>query len=150
MISVMLLSGCNNSSRTDPAENNNSLTIARDTVPKIKTETVPDEHGCLTTTGETWSIVRKSCIRLADIGIKMEPQDPALDKTKVAFLVFTDDKLRVEIFLPTQKNTVIIRRSSAEGEPGRWANGPLSLSESNGTYSLGDEGKLLYQGTTGK
>jgi hypothetical protein len=109
-----------------------------------------DEHGCKTADGETWSIVRNSCIHLSEAGIKLDPQEAALDKTKPAYLVFTDDKVRVEIFLPTQKRPVIIRKSSVEGEPLKWANGPLTVSESNGIYTLDDEGKILYRGTAAK
>jgi len=51
----------------------------------------------------------------------------------------------VEIFLPTQKKAVIIRRKEGSGEPTEWAPGPLTLILKDGVYSLDDEGKLLYQ-----
>ena len=149
-ISFLLLSGCNNSSNTEPAKKDNLQTTARDTIPEIKPSNIVDEHGCKTAVGETWSIVRKSCILLSEIGIKLEPQEAALDKSKPAYLVFSDDKIRVEIFLPTQKKTVIIRKSSAEGEPSKWANGPLTITESNSIYTLDDEGKILYKNSATK
>jgi hypothetical protein len=151
LFSFLFLSACNNAAKTeDPAKNDNLQTVSNDTVPVTKPATQADEYGCNTVEGETWSIVRKSCIRLLETGIKMEPQDPALDKTIPAWIVFTDDKVLVEIFLPTQKKHVIIRKSSGEGEPPKWANGPLTVSESNGIYTLHDEGKILYQGTLAK
>lgn len=149
-ISFLFLSACNNAAKTEPAKKDNLQTSSNDTVPVTKPATGADEHGCKTEAGETWSIVRNSCIRLSDTGIKLEPQEAALDKTKPAWLVFTDDKTRVEIFLPTQKRPVIIRKSSEEGEPPKWANGPLTLAESNGIYTLDDEGKILYQGPAAK
>jgi hypothetical protein len=149
-ISFFFLSACNNAAKTEPAKKDNLQTSSNDTVPVTKPAIIADEHGCKTESGETWSIVRNSCIRLSDIGIKLDPQEAALDKTNPAWLVFTDDKVRVEIFLPAQKRPVIIRKSSGEGEPAKWANGPLTVSESNGIYTLDDEGKILYRGSVAK
>ena len=146
-ISFLFLGACNNAAKTDePAKKDNLRTVLSDTVPVTKPSAQLDEHGCKTADGETWSIVRSSCIRLTETGIKMEPQEAATDKTNAAWIVFTDDKSRVEIFLPTQKKPVIIRKSSAEGEALKWANGPLALAESNGIYTLDDEGRVLYKG----
>ncbi len=151
LVSFVFLSACNNASKTDePAKKDNLQTVSNDTVPVTKPAATADEHGCKTADGETWSKVRNSCIRLTETGIKLEPVEATLDKTKPAFLVFTDDKVRVEIFLSTQKNSVVIRKSSGEGQPPKWANGPLTVSESNGIYTLDDEGKILYQGAAAK
>lgn len=148
LFSLFFLSACNNSDKTGPAEKDTMQSNVTDTIPSVKP--VVDEHGCKPAEGETWSIVRNSCIRLADTGIKMEPQEGAQDKTQPAWLVFSTDNIRVEIILPTQKKPVIIRKSSAAGEPAKWANGPLTVSESNGIYTLDDEGKLLYRSVTKK
>lgn len=144
VISIIFLNACNNAAKTEPTEKDNMRENSTDTIP-VKPGSDRDEHGCIPSAGYTWSIVRNECVRLWETGIKMEPQDPKLDKSTAAYLVFTDDRIRVEIFLPTQKKPVIIRRSSAEGEPAKWENGPLALSESNGVYELRDEGKLLYK-----
>lgn len=150
LIGFFFLSSCNNAAKTEPTTKDNLQTHSNDTLPVNKPTVQTDENGCKTTDGEIWSIVRKSCIRLSEIGIKLEPQESAQDKSNPAWLVFTEDKVRVEIFLPTQKKPVIIRKSSAEGEPPKWANGPLTLAESNGTYTLDDEGKILYKGPSMK
>lgn len=150
LIGFFFLCSCNNAAKTEPATKDNLHTKSDDTVPVNKPTAQTDENGCKTANGETWSIVRKSCIHLSEIGIKLEPQEGAMDKTNPAWLVFTEDKVRVEIILPTQKKPVIIRKSSAEGEPPKWANGPLTLAESNGTYTLDDEGKILYKGPSMK
>jgi len=151
LFSFLFLSCCNNEAKTDEQTKKDDLqTVLNDTVPVTKPVVQTDENGCKTADGETWSIVRKSCIHLSDIGIKLDPQEAALDKTNPAWLVFTDDKVRVEIFLPTQKKPVIIRKSSAEGEPLKWANGPLTLAENNGIFTLDDEGKILYQSSASK
>lgn len=147
LISFMLLSSCNNAANNnEPQKNNDSSSMAAtDTTKPPQPGSDSDEHGCKPSAGYTWSVVKNNCVRLFESGIKMEPQDPKLDQTTVAYLIFSDDKIRVEIFLPTQKKPVIIRKSSGEGQPAKWANGPLALSETNGIYSLEDEGKLLYR-----
>lgn len=149
LISFMLLSSCNNAAKeNEPGKNNDSSTAVGDTTTKPPPPgSDRDEHGCIPSAGYTWSIVRNNCVRLFEAGTKMYPQDPKLDKTTVAYIIFSDDKVKVEIFLPTQKKPVIIRKSSAEGEPAKWANGPLTLAETNGVYTLDDEGKLLYKST---
>ncbi len=151
LISFLFFSSCNHAAKTDEQPKKDNLqTVSSDTVPVTKPAAIVDEHGCKTTDGEIWSKVRSSCIRPSETGIRLEPGEAVLDKTKPAFLVFTDDKVRVEIFLPTQKNSVVIRKSSVEGESPKWVNGPLTVSESNGFYTLYDEGKILYQGTVAK
>ena len=145
IISFLCFSACNNATHKDHEEKKDTQIVTTDTIPQVKTGGDKDEHGCIASAGYTWSIVRKECIRLSEKGIKMEPQDPSLDKTTVAYLVFTDDTIRVEIFLPTQKKTVIIRKSSGAGEPAKWTSGPLTLAELDGVYTLDDEGKLLYK-----
>ena len=150
LISFLFLCACNNAAKTESEKKDNLQTVSNDTVPVTKPAIDVDEHGCKTVNGETWSVVRDSCIRLIETGIKLDPQDTALDKTKPAYLVFTDDKIKVEIFLPAQKRTIIIRKSSGKGDPAKWANGPLSVSESNGLYTLEDEGKIVYQVSVAK
>ena len=150
IFTILLFTACNRGAKTESPKQDSPVSASRDTVPATKTVNVADEHGCKAVDGEIWSIVRESCISLSETGIKLEPQDPALDKTKPAWLVFSDDTDRVEIILPTQQRPVIIRKTSAEAEPPRWSSGPLTVSLSNGTYSLDDDGKILYRGPATK
>jgi hypothetical protein len=150
---ILFLLACNNKASTKTTTEDTTQIVAQDTPPP-STDTVPtvkvgddaDEHGCKASAGYQWSMIKKECIRLFEAGVKMEPKDPALDKTTVAYILFSDDRVRVEIFLPTQKKSVVIRRTSAANEPEQWVNGPLSLKLQEGVYSLYDEAKLLYQG----
>jgi len=149
VMGLVLLTACNNEAET----NNESLptgdTMAAqpaDTTPLAPYDTDRDEKGCTTSAGYRWSVLKDTCIRIFEAGIKMEAKDPSLDKTFAAYIVFSKDRVRVEIFLPTQKKTVIIRRKAeGTGEPTEWASGPLTLLFKDGVYSLDDEGKLLYQ-----
>ena len=145
LLASFILLACNNSTtQKEQEEKKDSPVASTDTVPVTKPAPTTDENGCKTSEGEAWSVVRKSCVRLADIGIKMQPQE-AMDKVNPAWLVFSEDKIRVEIMLPTQKKPVIMRNT--EGEPKKWASGPLTLLEVDGVYTLDDEGKVLYRST---
>src|SRR5687767_2417267 len=42
-----------------------------------------DEHGCIGSAGYTWSVVKDSCIRLFERGIKLDPVDTTLDQSMV-------------------------------------------------------------------
>jgi hypothetical protein len=130
-----------------PATEENTNTVNGDTVPgnKIPAETT-DENGCRISQGEQWSMLRKSCIKLAETDIRMEPKQGAPDRSKPAYLLFSEDKVRVEIFLPTQKKTVVIRKSTVAGNDDKWINGPLTITKTDDGFALYDEGKLLYQG----
>lgn len=142
----LFMSACNNKAATETKKQEDLMGRVTDTIPPAKTTAEVDSNGCKIGEGEKWSVVKKACILLTATGIKLEPQGPKLDKTKPAYLIFSDDRIRVEIILPTQKKPVIIRKTSATDEPEKWSSGPLTLLLAEGVYSLDDEGKLLYQG----
>ncbi len=154
---LIVFSACNNEAKTNnspaPAEEN-VIVEPVDTIPKDMVDTIPidmpgsdrDEKGCITSAGYQWSVIKNSCIRIFEEGIKLLPKDPSLDQTTAAFIVFSQDRVRVEIFLPSQKKAVIIRRTEGSGEPTEWKSGPLTLSLKENEYILEDEGKVLYRG----
>lgn len=148
-ICLVIFSACNNEVKTNnrPASAEENVTVQPvDTIPKDMPGSDRDEKGCITSAGYQWSVIKNSCIRIFEEGIKLLPKDPSLDQTTAAFIVFSQDRVRVEIFLPTQKKAVIIRRTEGSGEPAEWRSGPLTLSLKEGEYSLEDEGKVLYRG----
>lgn len=142
-------SACNNSTKDNKdaalTQRDTPAITAADTTPVTKTGGDRDEKGCITSAGYRWSVMKDTCIRIFEAGIKMLPKDGSLDQTRAAFLVFSKDRVRVEIFLPTQQKAVIIRLKEGIPEPTVWASGPLTLALKDGIYSLDDEGKLLYQ-----
>ncbi len=148
--SLVILSACNNETKTNggtaPLSDTQLTRQPQDTTPGSLPGSDRDEKGCIISAGYRWSVIKDTCIRIFETGIKMEPKDPSLDPSTSAYLVFSNDRVRVEIFLPTQKKAVIIRRMEGSGEPQDWKSGPLLLSFRNGSYSLYDEEKLLYQG----
>lgn len=71
-----------------------------------------DKHGCIASAGYTWSEVQQNCIRLFDSGIRLE----AIDGQSSAYLVFSPDSLKVELFFSTgAPNEVLDRRSLPTG-----------------------------------
>ncbi len=76
-----------------------------------------DEHGCLATAGYIWSRMNKECVK-GFTGIQLNPSDKPEneDETLSAFVLFSEDQSKAEVFLPNESNSVILTRLS-EGKP---------------------------------
>jgi hypothetical protein len=138
LIFFAIITACNNEAKTEDKETDTTRTTV---VEPNNTTTTPsvDEQGCDKSLGQRYSKVTKGCVLLIDL-VTLQPKEPKLDATKPAHLVF--DSVRVEIFLPTQENSVVIRKTTSN--PDVWENGPLKLTKTATGYRLEDEGKLLY------
>lgn len=103
-----------------------------------------DEDGCLASAGYTWSKLNKECIRVFT-GIQLLPVDKSKNQDEAVFavyLLFDESQDKVELFLPNQDESVIVKRE-AEGKP--WKNGDWELIPYKG-YQLKKAGKLLFEG----
>lgn len=69
-----------------------------------------DEHGCKASAGYTWSEVRKDCIRVFEVGVKLNDSRDA-NATSAAFLVFSVDSLDAELFVPQQEESILLHRT---------------------------------------
>lgn len=68
-----------------------------------------DEHGCLTSAGETWSELRKTCLQIFNEGIRLNPIEIEEGKAIISsFVLFNEDKTKVELFFPTESPTIIL------------------------------------------
>jgi hypothetical protein len=107
-----------------------------------------DAHGCIGSAGYNWSIVKNDCIRLFEMGIRLEPKAAGLDKAISAFVVFksdTDDA-QAELFLPGQKASILLAKKG-KNDAGKWTNATYILSQWKGVYTLENKKKkALYQG----
>lgn len=99
-----------------------------------------DSHGCKASTGYTWSILKKKCIRTFEAGTKLNHAEDGKTYTTVAYVIFDGNK--AELFLDTQKESIILERKS-EGDS--WVNGNLQLIPWKG-YVLKKDGKIIYTG----
>lgn len=122
----------------------------RESKTKIQEESKPqiiggdaDEHGCKASAGYTWSVLRKECIRIFEIGTQLNhaTQD---DKTYTssAFVLFEVDGNKAELFLDTEKESIILERKS-EGQP--WVRDDWQLIPWKG-YVLKKANEIKYIG----
>jgi hypothetical protein len=101
-----------------------------------------DAHGCKASAGYTWSVVKNECVRLFEVGTKLEHAKDGKTYSTVAYVIFEKDGNNAELFLDTQKEPIMLERK-AEGEP--WINGDLELIPWKG-YVLKQAGKIIYTG----
>lgn len=99
-----------------------------------------DEHGCKASAGYTWSLLKKECIRIFENSTKLSHAEDGKTYTTVAYVIFDGDK--AELFLDTQKESIILERKS-EGDS--WVKDDLQLIPWKG-YVLKKGGKIIYTG----
>ena len=99
-----------------------------------------DEHGCKASAGYTWSLLKKECIRIFENSTKLSHAQDGKTYTTVAYVIFDGDK--AELFLDTQKESIILERKS-EGDS--WVKDDLQLIPWKG-YVLKKGEKILYTG----
>ena len=98
-----------------------------------------DSHGCKASAGYTWSTLKKQCIRIFE-GTKLSHFEDGKTYTTAAYVIFEGNI--AELFLDTQKESVILERKS-EGDS--WINGDWQLIPWKG-YVLKKGEKILYTG----
>lgn len=103
-----------------------------------------DKNGCVTSAGYKWSILKKTCIRPFEDGIRLNPatEIKAGDPVISAFAVLEEDGNKAELYLPNYKSSVIMERKS-EGKPyikDEWQ----LLTEKGYTLKKGDS--IMYAG----
>lgn len=99
-----------------------------------------DSHGCKASAGYTWSVLKKECIRIFEIGTKLAHAEDGKTYTTVSYVIFDGNK--AELFLDTQKESIILERKS-EGES--WIKDDLQLIPWKG-YVLKKGDKVIYTG----
>ena len=73
-----------------------------------------DDKGCVTSAGYKWSILKKACIRPFEVGVRLNPSTEikAGDPVISAFVVLEDDGDKAELFIPNEKESIIMERKS--------------------------------------
>ncbi|MCV2487088.1 hypothetical protein OD917_19305 [Flavobacterium sp. SH_e] len=99
-----------------------------------------DSHGCKASAGYTWSALKKDCIRIFENSTKLNHAEDGKTYSTVSYVIFDGNK--AELFLDTQKESIILERKS-EGDS--WVNGDWQLIPWKG-YVLKKAGKILYTG----
>ena len=107
----LLYTACNNKpagKKENEKKDTAKATVKADTLKTPMTGSDRDEHGCIGSAGYTWSIIKKDCIRIFEIGIRLNPAAAVADKTSSAFIVFDNDKLKAELFVPGQPTSSVM------------------------------------------
>jgi hypothetical protein len=108
-----------------------------------------DENGCLAAAGYIWSKVNKECVK-GFSGIQLNPisNPDNEDETLSAYVLFSEDAEKAEIFLPNDTTSIVLSRSS-EGKP--WVYQDWQLVPWKGyVLKKGAENKFAGDGEIGK
>lgn len=114
IIASILLFSCklNDQNETESEEENIPSAVKDSTIVNDK-----DEHGCLASAGYIWSKMNKECVK-GYTGIPLNPSDQPdnEDEALSAFVLFSEDLNKAEVFLPNVTNSIVLTRL-AEGKP---------------------------------
>lgn len=103
-----------------------------------------DEHGCIGSAGYVWCEVQKDCIRLFEKGIRTEAID---DSNVSAFIVFSPDSTRAELFFSNgQPNEILERRGLPSGGYA-WNvedDDTKNVRFEKGLWTISQRGNLIY------
>jgi len=77
-----------------------------------------DDKGCVASAGYKWSVLKNICIRPFEVGVRLNPvaEIKAGDPVISAFAVLEDDGNKAELFIPNEKESIVLERKS-EKEP---------------------------------
>ena len=104
-----------------------------------------DEHGCLASAGYTYSIIKKTCVRVFEQKIQLNEVNPQGTSTSIVAVIFSGDNKKAEVFLPGLTPSQILVRKGVKDNY-IWKKGSLVLSKKNG-YELKKDGKLIFAGS---
>ncbi|QAA80334.1 hypothetical protein EI546_00650 [Aequorivita sp. H23M31] len=96
-----------------------------------------DKHGCISSAGYTWSELNQNCIRVFAEGHPLKPVDK--NDKKVAFIVFNEDKSKLELFLPDSKATTIL----SQLENGNYGSKDIIYDENDSSLII--DGTMKYK-----
>lgn len=102
-----------------------------------------DSHGCIASAGYLWSEVRNDCIRLFETGIRLESPE----EEESAFLVFSADSSKVELFFSNDSDTEILDKKIFPEGGDEWSGGTddeKTVRLVNGLWTIFQKGNILY------
>lgn len=117
---------------------------------EVKTDTVvavgndKDAQGCVTSAGYRWSDLKRECVRVYDVGYRLNSIDELEEDGSMysAFVLFEDEGDRAELFLPDGSKSIMLKR---EGKDKPYVNNRWQLTPGKG-YRLSKSGTVLYTG----
>lgn len=103
-----------------------------------------DEHGCIASAGYIWSEVQQNCIRLFESGTRLE----AVDGKSSAYLVFSPDSLKAELFFSNDTPSEILDRRSLPAGDYAWNvedDDTKNVRRIDGVWTISQRGKEIYR-----
>ncbi|WP_294480555.1 hypothetical protein [uncultured Bacteroides sp.] len=103
-----------------------------------------DEHGCIGSAGYVWSEVQKDCIRVFEKGIRTESTDGT---NNTAFIVFSPDSTRLELFFSNMKPNEILERRGLPSGGYAWNvedDDTKNVRLINGLWTISQRDKVIY------
>ena len=101
-----------------------------------------DKNGCKPSAGYTFSIIKNDCVRLFEQEIRLKEVEPKQLYSSYATIIFSDDKRKAEIFVPTIESSIILIR---KGRKLSWKGNNFKLLKAK-NYILKKANKVIYQG----
>lgn len=99
-IGTLLFTSCDNKKNQNDYNQNSQEQITKEDQELVGGQ--KDNHGCLASAGENWSELKNTCIQVFNVGKRLNPIEVSKDKAVIsAFVVFNDDKSKLELFLPS-------------------------------------------------
>mgnify|MGYP003365233172 CR=1 FL=1 len=99
-IGTLLFTSCDNKKNQNDYNQNSQEQITKEDQELLGGQ--KDDHGCLASAGENWSELKNTCIQVFNVGKRLNPIEVSKDKAVIsAFVVFNDDKSKLELFLPS-------------------------------------------------
>lgn len=86
-----------------------------------------DKHGCIGSAGYVWSAVKKDCVRLWEVGQRID-----IDKESSAFIIFSEDSTLVEVFQPNDHKPFLLKRT----KNGMWESKKGRVVFRNGNFKI--------------
>ena len=108
-----------------------------------------DEHGCIGSAGYVWCEVQQDCIRLFEKGIRTEAVDGS---TASAFIVFSPDSTRLELFFSDDQPNEILERRGLPSGGYAWNvedDDTKNVRFVDGVWTISQRNKLIYSQKAG-
>ena len=108
-----------------------------------------DEYGCIGSAGYVWCEVQQDCIRLFEKGIRTEAVDGS---TASAFIVFSPDSTRLELFFSDDQPNEILERRGLPSGGYAWNvedDDTKNVRFVDGVWTISQRNKLIYSQKAG-
>lgn len=106
-----------------------------------------DAHGCNASAGYTWSEARQNCVRLFEDGVRLNSATDTA-ATSSAFVVFSVDSTKAEVFLPGSDMSPMLDRRALPAGGYAWnqeSDDTLNVRAIDGLWVIEQRGNILYK-----